>query len=62
MSYAFTTQAGDPVMLFNVKHEAFAAVGGSFACDSLPEKLKKEYEKGGQIVILFPITELSYRH
>ena len=36
-------------MLFNVKHETFTAVGGSFACDSLPTELKKEYEQGMRI-------------
>ena len=39
-------QAGDPFMLFNVQHEAFASASGSFAIDTLPEELRKESGQG----------------
>ena len=45
-------QAGDPFMLFNVQHEAFASASGSFASDTLPEELRKKSEQG----TLWPIV------
>ena len=39
-------QAGEPFMMLNVDHEAFASASGSIACESLPPELKKEYEEG----------------
>ena len=51
-------QAGDPFMLFNVQHEAFASVSGSFAIDTLPAEVRKESEQGKELprLVLFDLV------
>ena len=52
MSLVSKIQAGDPLMLFNVQHEAFASVSGSFAYDTLPAKLQKAIGQTGSPEII----------